>query len=102
MKLPELIDRCYLERSILDDTQILKVILDNYTDLDIVKLIKIFVNGINKTHLVSGDLIFALIGIWNSQLEGFELTRKQKTYAIMGVLDNWSQMSLLAKIELDL
>jgi hypothetical protein len=102
MKLPELIDRCYLDRPILDDKRIYTVILANYTQEEIAKLLAVFLDGINKTHSIQGNTIYTLTGILNSHLDGFELTTKQKVFAVMGILDNWNQLSLLAKIELDI
>lgn len=101
MNLPELIENLSLETG-LNSTVINKAIIDNYSNSDLVHLIRVFLKGIGNNHQVDGNVVVTLMGINDYYREHEHLTPKQQVYLIQNILTNWNQLGLDMRCQLGL
>ena len=102
MNLPELIENIVLDRNQLSTSAINQVVLANYSNEELVRLIRIFLRGIGNQHQVPGDTVYHLSDIANSYTEFGDLTPRQQVYVLHNIINNWHQVGIAMRAELGL
>jgi hypothetical protein len=86
----------------LNRTVINQEIVANYSDHDLVALIRIFLRGIGNQHTVNGNLVWSLADIAEQYTQTHALSPKQRVYVIQNIIDNWYQLSVEMRATLGL
>ena len=94
MKLAELIENIVLDLDQLDRDVINREIVSNYSDHDLVALIRIFLRGIGNQHTVNGNLVWSLSDIASQFATQHQLSTKQRIFVIQNIIENWHQMGV--------
>lgn len=100
MNLPELVENIVLDLDQLDRNVINREIVANYSDHDLVALIRIFLRGIGSKHSVNGNLVWSLSDIADQFQQTHQLSPKQQVYVIQNIIENWHQISVEMRAEL--
>jgi hypothetical protein len=102
MRLPELFENLHLDLSTVDRSVINREIVANYSDQDLVALVRIFLRGIGNRHTVPGALVWSLLNIADQHQETHQLSPKQRIYIIQNILEQWHQVSVDMRATLNL
>lgn len=102
MNLPELIENIVLDLDQLDRNVINREIVANYSDHDLVALIRIFLRGIGSMHTVNGNLVWSLADIADQYNQTHQLSPKQQVYVIQNIIENWHEMGIEMRASLGL
>lgn len=92
MRLVELLEELSIENLNLNESQYY-LINDSYTQQQWVDVSVIFLNGIDKQHLIPGTILLTIAGICDYYREHKSITPKQCMYLTSNLIRYWDQLS---------
>jgi hypothetical protein len=102
MRLPDLLENCYWDRSDLNPNVVNKTIMGNYTQEEMIRVTTLFLDTLGSAHSVPGRVIYTLRGICQWYHDYKEITPKQQVYLIQNLIEHWSAMPLKGRMSLGL
>jgi hypothetical protein len=100
MQLPELFENLSLDLAKLDRDVINREVVANYSDQDLSRLIRIFLQGIGRGHTVPGNLVWTLTDMADQYQTTSTFSPKQRNYIIQNILEQWHQISVEMRAQL--
>jgi hypothetical protein len=99
IRLCDVIEEMSLESHVEDDMKF--QFLQYYSDQEIIDLSEIFLRGIGHHHRVPGKMIFKIASIGDQFRYQGSITRNQRWFLFNVVLENWQQMSVEMRAQLN-
>lgn len=100
-RLCDVMEILYIERYQPSDNEIAEILRIFSMD-ELVQLSVDFLNGIGNKHNVKGKVVLSIAGIGDFYRHAKLLTNKQKFYLFHNILNNWDQLSMISRIQMNL
>ena len=101
MRLIDVIETIWLDKLPLDNSH-KNFIVDYFTDKEWTKTCELFLKGIGSNHTIPGTLIYKLQDFISQYYHNGTLTRDQKWLLLHTAVENWNQINLITRIEMNL
>lgn len=102
MRLPDLLENCYWDRSELNPSIVNKTIMENYTQEEIIRVATLFLDRVGSQHSIPGDVIYTMRGICQWYHDYRNITPRQQVYVIQKMIEHWNHMPLKGRIDLSI